>query len=249
MEPLRIYIGYDPRQAVSYTVLQHSILRHTSVPVAIIPLIIETLPVPPEMCGLTPFTFTRYLTPWLAGFKGRALFMDSDVIVRGDIKELFDAATGDHAIWCVHHRRRFEWPSVILWDASHKGNAILTPEYVVAHHKQLPELRWWVDADVKMPSEWTEIGKLPAEWNHLVLYDKPRIGAKLIHFTAGIPAWPETEGCEHTETWREEAKVAMAAVSWTDLMGKSVHVGVVRDHLIVTGKLKSTGRDDGSVAP
>ena len=248
MEPLKIVIGYDPRQAVSYTVLQHSILRHASVPVAIIPLVIDTLPVPNEMCGLTPFTYTRYLTPWLCGFEGKALFMDSDVIVRGDIKELFDAATGDHPIWTVHHRKRFEWPSVIMFDCGHLRNSCLTPEYVAKCHKQLPNLGWFGAVD-DLPASRPWIGVLPSEWNHLVLYDPPRDDAKLIHFTAGIPVWPETEGCEHTETWREEAKIAMATIGWQELMGNSVHVPVIREHLIATGRITDRGRDDGSVAP
>ena len=175
--------------------------------------------------------------------------MDSDVIVIGDIKELFDAATGDHPIWTVQHRKRFEWPSVIVFDCGHEGNACLTPEYVQENYKRLPNLDWFAVRESKLPSAWASIGALPSGWNHLVLYDPPRDDAKLIHFTAGIPVWPETEGCEHTEAWQEEARIAMATIGWQELMGSSVHVPVVREHLVATGKLTDQGRDDGSVAP
>ena len=183
-------------------------LRHASVPVAIIPLVIDTLPVPDSMCGLTPFTYTRYLTPWLCGFYGKALFMDSDIIVTGDIKEIFDAATGNHPIWCVHHKKRFEWASVMMFDCGHPGNACLTPEYVKKNYKQLPNLGWFTEPNL-LPTDRPTIGELPKEWNHLVLYDKPRADPKLIHFTAGIPVWNETLGCEHADAWKEEAEIAI----------------------------------------
>ena len=248
IEPLKIIIGYDPRQAISYTVLQHSILRHASVPVSIIPLVIDTLPVSNSMCGLTPFTYTRYLVPWLCGFSDKALFMDSDIIVRGDIKELFDAATGAHPIWCVHHKKRFEWASVMLFECGHPGNACLTPEYVTKHHKELPALGWFTEPNL-LPADRPTVGELPREWNHLVLYDRPRSDAKLIHFTAGIPVWNETQGVEHSDLWKEEAETAMAVIGWEELMGGSVHVPVVRQHLIATGRIKDQGRDDGSASP
>ena len=40
----RVFIGYDERQAVSYTALHHSILETASQPVSVTPLILNTLP-------------------------------------------------------------------------------------------------------------------------------------------------------------------------------------------------------------
>ena len=56
---MRIYIGVDPRQPIAYNVLQWSITRRTSKPVAIIPLVRPQLQ--GDRVGLTEFTFTRYL--------------------------------------------------------------------------------------------------------------------------------------------------------------------------------------------
>jgi len=36
---LQVYVGYDPREAVAYETLAHSIERHSSVPVSIKPLV------------------------------------------------------------------------------------------------------------------------------------------------------------------------------------------------------------------
>ncbi len=43
MDTLPIYIGFDERQPLSYTVLQHSVLWRASKPVAITPLVLKTL--------------------------------------------------------------------------------------------------------------------------------------------------------------------------------------------------------------
>ena len=67
-QPLRIFIGYDHRQAISYNVLQFSIFRRCSKPVAITPLFLPSLPL--TRTGLTPFTYSRFLTPWLAACDG-----------------------------------------------------------------------------------------------------------------------------------------------------------------------------------
>jgi hypothetical protein len=37
------------------------------------------------------FIYTRFLVPHLMGFSGRAIFIDGDMIVRGDIVELFES--------------------------------------------------------------------------------------------------------------------------------------------------------------
>lgn len=244
MKPLNVCIGYDPRQPASVTCLVSSIVRHAKQPVSITPLVIDFLPVPNTCVGLTPFTFTRYLVPWVMGFEGRAIFMDADVVVQGDVGELMASAKGDHPVWVVKHKAAFEWPSVMIFDCAHEANQILTPEYVQEHHKQLPTFSW-LGGGIGNPA----IGDLPKEWNHLVLYDEENPDAKLIHFTAGIPIWPETAGCEHHETWTREMEFACAAIGWNELMGTSVHVPKIKEHLIAMGRLKPEKRDDGSVAP
>mgnify|MGYP003348841068 CR=1 FL=1 len=79
---LRIFIGIDARQPVAYHVLVSSIQRRASRPVAITPLILEQLPI--QRQGLTTFTFSRYLVPYLCGYEGQGLFIDSDMILLDD---------------------------------------------------------------------------------------------------------------------------------------------------------------------
>ena len=230
-QPLRIFIGFDPRQPVSYQALHHSIVRRASVPVAITPLIIEQLPL--QRTGLTPFTFSRFLVPYLCNFEGRGLFLDADMLVLHDIAELFALADDDDkAVWVVKNQVRFEWASMILFDCAHDANRVLTPEYVETADG-LHAINWCDEQ---------QIGDLPGEWNHLVLYDQPRDDAKLVHYTGGVPVFPETKGCEYTDEYMRELKTSMSVIPWSQLMGNSVHVKPVMEHLRRTGKLNAAAQ-------
>lgn len=209
---LKVFIGYDPRQAVAFNVLAHSVMSRASQPVQIIRLQLNQLPI--KRRGLTEFTYSRFLVPYLCGFEpGFSVFLDADMLCLGDINQLPPALLeprGD-AVYVVKNERRFEWPSMMVFN-NHMCEA-LTPESVENPANNLYDLAWA-----------QSIGERPAEWNHLVGYDQPNPNAKLIHFTMGIPCWPETKGCEFSEHWHKELKSANSTVSFESLMGKSVHV-------------------------
>jgi lipopolysaccharide biosynthesis glycosyltransferase len=203
---LRVFIGFDPRQPIAYNVLQHSIVRHASVPVSITPLILKQLPL--KRRGLTEFTYSRFLVPFLCDYEGPAVFMDADIVVKSDIKELFLSADGS-AVQVMKAQPKFEWASVMLFNNS-KCRA-LTPEFIEAE-QDIFSLDW-AQGDV---------GEFPDEWNHCVGYQKPK-QASLYHYTQGIPCWHETKGMPEDQAWNEEAGLITKTVSWKELMGNSVH--------------------------
>lgn len=215
----KIFIGYDPRQRVSYNVLQQSIIEKASQPVAITPLVIESLPLKRQ--GLTPFTFSRFLVPHLCNYEGTALFLDADMLLNDDIINLFNARVPGKAVCVVKNPLSFEWASVMLFDCAHPSNRILSPEYIETAEK-LHSLSWLKEG---------EIGELPPEWNHLVGYDAPRHDARLVHFTQGIPAFPEVAGCEYSLEWKNVANLVMTTRPWSVLMGGSVHAKPVLEKL------------------
>lgn len=224
-ETLKIFIGFDERQPLSYTVLQHSILWRATQPVAITPLVLKTLPITRR--GLTPFTFSRFLVPWLCDYKGWALFLDLDMLVLGDIAELFGYCDDGKAVVVCKDQQRFEWASAMLFNCGHPANAVLTPDYVEDPQRcQRPHGIDWVGDD-------SLIGAFPAEWNHCVGYNAERPGAKIAHYTMGIPAFPEVRGCEYTEEWLQDLKIATATQPWLKLMGNSVHAMKLADGRIV----------------
>jgi hypothetical protein len=205
----RIFIGVDQRQPVAWVVLANSIIRHASVPVAITPLMLETLPI--KRRGLTTFTYSRFLVPYLCGFRGRALFLDADMLVRGDIQEVWDACDYSKSVYVMQEQERFEWPSMMFFNC--ESCQQLTPEYVENTANSLFDLAWAEHG----------IGTIPADWNHAVGYRTPRKDAKLYHFTKGLPIWPETKGNPEDDIWMKEAKIAISSCSYGDLMGNSIH--------------------------
>lgn len=215
-KPLQVFIGYDHRQPVSYNVLQQSILRNSSKPVSITPICLWQLPFKRQ--GLTPFTFSRFLVPWICDYQGWALFLDIDMLVKGDISKLFELSEDQYTVMVSKNEKRFEWASAILFNC--EKNKILTPEYV-EKKDGLHQISWCPES---------EIGDFPRDWNHLVGYDKRRSYSnppKLIHYTQGIPAFDETIDCEFSKDWNEELELMNGTWPWENLMGNSVHAVVI----------------------
>lgn len=214
-EILRVFIGYDPRQPISLNVLQNSIYRQSSKPVAITPLVLGQLPIKRQ--GLTPFTYSRFLVPYLCNYKGWGLFLDADMIVMDDIAKLFAMADNRYAVMVSKNDLKFERASLMLFNCG--MCEILTPDFI-EQSARLHDISWAADEVV---------GDLPREWNHLVGYDAPRGTPKLIHYTQGVPAFPQTQDCEHADKWFMEHQKMNFVTNWLELMGNSVHAAQLPD--------------------
>lgn len=214
---LRIFIGYDSREAVAYHVLAHSIMRRSSVPVAIEPVMLS------QMRGLytrergsmesTEFSMSRFMVPYLAGYAGWVVFMDCDMLCLGDIAELVGYATTqtDKAVLVCKHEYvpkgstkfldqpqtsypRKNWSSLMVMSAARCR--ALTPAFVhAATGLELHRFAWLQDH---------EIGELPLEWNWLVGEYQPNPAVRMLHYTLGGPWFPASQHCDHADLWREE---------------------------------------------
>ncbi len=90
--PIRVFIGADESQLLGARVLEYSIRKHTPVPV-----VCDTMqevhvrkPKHPKNQSRTQFSFNRFAIPGLAGYRGRALYLDADMLVFRNIQELWD---------------------------------------------------------------------------------------------------------------------------------------------------------------
>jgi hypothetical protein len=210
---IRVFVGYDPREAVAYNVLAHSIRARASRPVAIAPLALS------QLGGLmtrerhplqsTDFSFSRFLTPYLSDFDGWSIFMDCDMLVLDDIAKLYDLRDDRYAVMVVKHEHtpqedikfldqpqskydKKNWSSVMLFNNARC--TALAPEYVNrASGLELHQFKWLGDDSL--------IGELPHRWNHLVGYDAPRPGMSLVHYTLGGPYFDEYRDCEYSQEW------------------------------------------------
>jgi len=219
---LRVFIGYDHRQPVAFNVCASSIMRRASKPVAIIPLTLKSLApfdrgYPKE--GLTEFTYSRFLVPSLSGFEGVSVFLDADMIVLDDIYNLVEDSPVS-SVSVVQCEKRFEWPSMMVF--RNLMCSLLTTEYVqTAPPDHLFRLEWA-----------HSVGMIDPKWNFCVGYDKPpQETPKLIHYTQGIPCFPETKNCDYAKLWHKELSWMNSTVTWEELMGKSVHAVPVKERI------------------
>jgi len=210
--PFPVFIGHDPREAVAYHVCCESIIKHASIPVAFIPLSGE------QRDGSNTFIYARFLVPYLCGFKGMALYLDGDMIVRDDIAKLVAEASPRCGVNVVKHdyKTKFatkylgnknedyprkNWSSVILYDCAFYPNRVLIPEFVAKQPSSYLHRFSWLADD--------QIGSLPKEWNHLTMEYAPNPDAKLYHYTLGIPAFDGYQGQEGAEEWRKTLTEAL----------------------------------------
>lgn len=215
---IRVFVGYDPREAVAYSVLEHSIQRRASRPVAVTPLRLSQLGdlMWRERHPLqsTDFSFSRFLTPYLCDFEGWAIFMDCDMLVLDDIAKLWDLRDDKYAVMCVHHdhvpkeetkflgqpQTKFEkknWSSVMLMNCA--KCATLTPDYVNTATGLALHRFQWLDGDHL-------IGEIPRGWNHLVDYDPALPAAEIsnLHYTSGGPYFDDYRDCGYAAEWIAE---------------------------------------------
>ena len=216
-QPIPVYIGYDPREAIAYHVCANSIIRNSSRPVALIPVALSLFQgFYREQHGdnSNHFVYTRFLVPYLMNFQGRAIFIDGDMIVRGDIAELWDMTmAGAYDVHVVKHDYqtrmtekymgapnenypRKNWSSVIVWNCNHYPNRVLTPEFVTKQPGSYLHRFSWLTDD--------RIGELPAEWNWLPDEYGANPDAKLLHYTLGTPCFHEFADTPQGEEWHRE---------------------------------------------
>lgn len=228
--PFRVFVGWDPSEAIAYDVCSHSISVRSSVPVDIIPLKMSELRAQGlysrtgDPLASTEFTYSRFLTPHLAGYEGWALFCDCDFLWLADIADLFALVDERYAVMCVHHDHRPKedtkmegavqtryprknWSSMVLYNCGHPANRALTPDVVNQESGAFLHRFQWLADDL--------IGAVPETWNWLEGWcDKPAIGhPNVVHYTRGGP-WFENWGeVDYGNLWVTELEALKKASS------------------------------------
>ena len=191
MAPIKIYLGTQIEQSLAVSVLSYSIRQHTQSAVEITPLYEAVadaaiqIPTPrqTELRPRTPFTFQRFAIPQLCRYQGRAIYLDSDMLVFQDIATLwqqpFTTDRGAADLLSVPEPAGSSRPpqySVMLlncdrldWDA---------PQLVA----QLEAGKWSYEQFVfEMAPARHKSATLPAGWNDLERYSSGQTA--LVHYT------------------------------------------------------------------
>ena len=208
---INVFIGFDEGEKVSYHILSESIRRQSSVPVSITPLCLSNIPefkreLQPNQS--TEFAFSRFLVPYLSDYKGWSLFLDSDMMFRDDIKNLWDMIDKDKSIMCCKHDYvpkqnvkfrgannepfpKKNWSSFMLMN--NERCKMLTKEFVeTATGLELHQFKWTHEEN---------IGELPLEWNWLVSEYDYNKNAKNVHWTLGGPYFKDYAKSDYADEW------------------------------------------------
>jgi hypothetical protein len=198
VEALRIFVGTDETQIVAHRVLEYSIRKSASVPVEVTPMLglEHRMPRRPEDRPRTGFSFNRFMIPELCGYRGRALYLDADMLVLGDVAELADMPFGP----CKVLRTDPEAPT----DEWGRYGTTYTDAGAAVMLLDCERLPWKIDDIVAGLDEGRYtyealmslealidpddvVSAIPPEWNALERYESGR--TKLLHYTV-VPSQP-----------------------------------------------------------
>jgi lipopolysaccharide biosynthesis glycosyltransferase len=229
---LKIFVGWDDAEKSAYEVLKYSIEKNTHSDVKVIPLYHKELrrqgffhrPWETEARTgnrrdfidgknfSTEFSHSRFLVPELMKFKGWALFMDCDMLMRCDVKEIFELCDERFAVMCVKHRQevkksvkmdgspqqpyyRKNWSSFVLWNCGHEANKQITKELVNSTTGGwLHSFAWLEDH---------QIGTLPDYYNWIEGTSRSIEYPRVIHYSEGGPWHDGYQDVMYADQWEE----------------------------------------------
>lgn len=275
-----IWIGYDPRELDAFMVAKLTAERAAPM-VQVRGLVLddliaaglytrETITKDGKLFDVvsghpmsTEFAISRFFVPLICK-NGWALFMDCDMMVRGNLQELFDDVRrkfADKAVVCVPHHQtsgpavkmdgqdqsyypRKNWSSFMFFNCEHPSNQRLTQDYLNSTPgRDLHAFSWLADH---------EIGHIGIEWNWLVnISPVPQGPICNVHFTEGVPSMKGHENDHFSAEWRDQL---MGVVRGHDFMRRLNNMqraqgqpltGLVAPSGIVA---RGIGRPDGLLA-
>jgi len=215
---LKLFCGYDSREAIGYQVFCNSVIARSSVPVAFTPINSQG-----QKVGTNSFTVSRFLVPYLCGFQGFAVFADaSDMICLTDIAEIAKEFNNMNTpVKVVKHDYktknpnkyigtdmeakntdywRKNWASLMVINCDHILWRKFTPDFVSKLEPiDLLQFKLFHPDDIH---------ELPKEWNCLVDEGQDPTDAKILHWTAGVPAFEHYKLAKFADKWRKEMRSA-----------------------------------------
>jgi Glycosyl transferase family 8 len=241
-EPMRVFVGADESQLVAASVLEHSLRKHASRPVEFTTMIDLDVPEPkdPANRARTGFSFYRFLIPKLCGYRGRALYLDSDMQVFADLAELWQIPFEDDTVLCTNQP---EPPAEWRDDPSFKPG-----RHLAVMMLDCSRLEWDVDeivggldegrygykelmSDLCIVPEEQIAERIPRQWNSLEHYEPGT--TRLVHYTV-VPTQPwKNDRNPLRETWHEGFRDALGAGAVDPtLVLRSIEGGHVKASLV-----------------
>lgn len=189
---IRVFVGVDPNgcDLESQAVLEYTLRKYASQPVELTWMQLSRDPTSPfysdgvlgwrtELWS-TPFSGFRWAVPELCGFKGRAIYCDSDIIFRADIAELWEQEFKPGKVVLAKGGRDAWRFCVSLWDC----------DAAASYVPHIPRLQSRPQAHREMVARFKGAGfvqKFEGNWNCIDLENYADINdpdIKVIHYSA-----------------------------------------------------------------
>jgi hypothetical protein len=230
MEQIRLFIGWDHREAVGGHVFIQSLIDTTRYPVSLTILTPELANdlAPADANSTNAFSRVRFLCPYLCGFKGFSLFLDgADMMLRASLADLWMQKDPHYPLKVAKHcyqtksktkyvgtaleAKNEDYPkknqsSVMLFWNEYEPTKQLTPGWVADQASSYLHRFGW------LPEE--KIGDLPLEWNWLVGEYEYNKDAKNAHHTLGLPGFEQYRRADYAVEWTETLKRAAKGLQY-----------------------------------
>lgn len=232
METIRVYVGTEPMQYIPQQVLGDSIRRTTRQPVEVHYCFQNK-----KRVGGTNFGFVRFMVPFFANYTGKAIYLDADMVVLHDIKDLYDSLPDDAWVNFVRDAEGFfgekpavrdNYTSVMVlrcdqlkdWDPETMFDHVVPNKATLKegemHYRDFMKLTWF---------DQSKIAELDPRWNHLNIV---RDDTKLIHFThVASQPWRNPKH-RLAEVWEKHLRLAVQSGAVTK---KDIIRAILRRHL------------------
>jgi len=169
---IQLYVGTDPQQHKADRALEASVRANTSQPVDIHWM--RQGEAPWDWGGLecgwaTPFSMFRWAVPEAAGYKGRAIYMDCDMIALGDLAELWEWPLPADSPGAFAGRMSNK-ADVILWQCE---NVPRWPrEMFTGRHAEVRAAGAKVLRGSQLPPEWDHVDEVRPGWTKILHLSK-----------------------------------------------------------------------------
>jgi hypothetical protein len=231
-------MGYDPVDHAAFLACSHSLRAHATIPVEIVPIWdrplrqaeiywrTHTVDGNGQQWGddgkpfSSAFSFARFATPIVAEYtEDIVLFMDPDMLWRGDIADLLDDTYSGKALWCVQHDHTPSTTDLKMYGCAqtlyHRKNwsSFMLMRPSLCRDMNIFKLNHWTGGDLHA-LKWLDddmIGALDERWNWLEGWstsDDPKVA----HFTRGTPDMSHApKNMPYTGEWWEAYHAALVA--------------------------------------
>ena len=248
MDKVRIFVGADRSQAFALKVLEYSIKQHTDLEVEIHEMIDLPIrkPKDPRNYQRTGFSFSRFCIPKLAGYQGKAIYMDADMMVFNNIGLLWNIPFAGAKVIIQEQIKNV--PTTLLKTGAPKKRVKQCSVMLL----DCEALNWDIDAILDgldeglydylelmedlciIPENEIQYG-IPYEWNSLEFRDE---NTSLLHYT-DMPTQPwVSANNKNGQVWIHEVKrmIQDGVVTNRDIQ-KEVDLGFIRPSFLIELKL------------